>query len=49
MNARTEGIIAIVAALVVLLSAMWDPRISVGVAVVALAALGVYGLVHKSR
>jgi hypothetical protein len=47
MNARTEGATAIVAALLVLLSAMWDPRISVAVSVVALAALGVYRLVQK--
>jgi hypothetical protein len=49
MNARTEGILAIVAALFVLLSAMWDARISVGIAVVALAALGIYSLVQKSK
>ena len=49
MNARTEGIIAILAALLVLLSAMWDPRISAAVSVVALAALGVYRLVQKDR
>lgn len=49
MNARTEGTIAIVAALVVLLSAMWDPRISVAVSVVALAALGVYSFVKKDK
>jgi hypothetical protein len=46
MNARTEGTIAIIAALIVLFSAMWDPRISVAVSVVALAALGVYRFVH---
>ena len=49
MNARTQGIIAIVAALVVLFSAMWDPRISVAVSVVALAAFGVYGFVKKDK
>ena len=49
MTARTEGTIAIVAALVVLLSAMWDPRISVAVSVVALAALGVYSFVKKDK
>ena len=49
MNARTEGTIAIVVALFVLLSAMWDPRISVVVSVVALAALGVYKLVQKGK
>jgi hypothetical protein len=49
MNARTEGAIAVVAALVVLLSAMWDPRISVAVAVIALAALGVYEFVRSTQ
>jgi hypothetical protein len=49
MSARTEGTIAIVAALLVLLSAMWDPRISVAVSVVALAALGIYRFVQKSK
>jgi hypothetical protein len=49
MNARTEGTIAIVAALVVLFSAMWDPRISVTVSVVALAALGAYRFVKKDK
>jgi len=45
MNARTEGAIAIVAAILVLFSAMWDPRISVGLSVVALVALGIYRFV----
>jgi hypothetical protein len=49
MNARTEGTVAIVAALAVLLSAMWDPRVSVAVSVVTLAALGVYGFVKKDK
>jgi hypothetical protein len=49
MNARTEGTIAIVTALVVLFSAMWDPRISVVVSVVALVALGVYRFVQKGK
>jgi hypothetical protein len=49
MNARTEGTIAIVAALVVLLSAMWDPRISIGVSVIALGAFGVYRFVKKDK
>lgn len=47
MNARTEGVIAIAAAFFVLLSAMWDARISVVVSVVALAALGIYRFVQK--
>lgn len=49
MNARTEGTIAVVAALFVLFSAMWDPRISVAVSVIALAALGVYRFVQKEK
>jgi hypothetical protein len=49
MNTRTEGTIAIVAALIVLLSAMWDPRVSVAVSVVALAAIGVYKFVQKKK
>jgi hypothetical protein len=47
MNAVTEGTVAIVAALLVLFIAMWDPRTSVVVAFVALAALGFYRLVKK--
>jgi hypothetical protein len=49
MNARTEGVIAIAAALLVLFSAMWDPRISVAVSVVALVALGIYRFVQKDK
>jgi hypothetical protein len=47
MNAKSEGTIAILAALLVLFSAMWDARISAGVAVIALAAFGVYRLLGK--
>jgi hypothetical protein len=49
MNARTEGTIAIIAAFLVLFSALWDPRISAAIAVVALAALGVYRFVQKDK
>jgi hypothetical protein len=49
MNTRTEGTIAILAALLVLFSAMWDPRISVVVSVVALVGLGVYKIVENKR
>jgi hypothetical protein len=49
MNARTEGTLAILAALLVLFSAMWDARISAIVAVVALVALGVYKFVQKGQ
>jgi hypothetical protein len=47
MSARTESILAIVAAIFVLLSAMWDARVSVAIAVVALLALGVYKFANK--
>jgi hypothetical protein len=49
MNAKTEGIIAIVAAILVLFSAMWDPRISVAISAVALAALGIYRFAQKKN
>ncbi len=49
MNRKTEGTLAIVAALFVLFSAMLDPRISAGIAVLALAGFGVYLLLQKQR
>jgi hypothetical protein len=47
VSARTESVLAIIAAMLVLFSALWDPRISAGVSVVLLIALGVYKFVHK--
>jgi hypothetical protein len=49
MNSKTEGTIAIAAALLVLFSAMWDPRISVAVSVVALAGFGLYRFMQKVK
>ena len=49
MNTKTEGTIAIVAAILVLFSAMWDPRISVAISVVALVALGIYRFTLKKN
>ena len=49
MNSKTEGMLAIIAALLVLFSAMWDPRASVAVSVLALVGLGIYKLVQKQR
>ncbi len=49
MNGKTEGTLAIIAALFVLLSALLDPRILAVIAIVALAALGVYRLMQKER
>lgn len=47
MNAKTEGTITIVAALFVLLSAMWDASVSFVVSVFVLLVLGFYKLVKK--
>ena len=47
MNTKTEGVVAIIAALLVLFSAMWDPRISITVSLVALVAIGIYKLAQK--
>ena len=49
MNTKTEGSLAIIAAMIVLFSAMWDPRVSVAVAVVALVGIGIYRLIQKQR
>lgn len=49
MNARTEGTIAIVVAFFVLLSAMWDARISAAIAIIALVALGIYRLTQDRK
>ena len=47
MSTKIEGTIAVLAALLVLFSARWDPRVSVAVSVVALLALGVYQFTRK--
>ena len=47
MSNKIEGIISIAAALFVLISAMFDPRISMTVAVFALVGLGAYHLLKK--
>lgn len=49
MNNKQEGTIAIVAALVVLFSAMFDPMVSAIVAVSALIAMAVYKYAQTSR
>ncbi len=49
MNTKTEGILAIIAALIVLFSAMWDPRISAAVSIVALLAFGIYKFAQKQN
>ena len=47
MSTKTEGTMAIAAALIVLFSAMWDARVSAAVAILALAGLGIYKFVQK--
>ena len=49
MNNQTEGLFAIIAALVVLFSAMLDPRVSALLAVAGLALYGVYKLTRNRR
>lgn len=48
MKTKTEGMFAIIAALLVLFSAMWEPRLSVVVSLAALVGLGVYKLLQKN-
>jgi hypothetical protein len=47
MNTKTEGSLAIVAAMFVLFSAMWDARISAGIAIVVLIGAGCYKLLSR--
>lgn len=49
MNTRTEGTIGIIAALLVLFSAMWDARVSVVVSVVALVVFSVYHFTQSDK
>ena len=49
VNKNTEGTMAIIAALIVLFSAMWNPLVSVAVSVTALAAMGIYKFVQKEK
>jgi hypothetical protein len=49
MNTRTEATLAIIAALIVLLSAMWDPRVSVLVSIVTLLGFGIFKFLQESQ
>jgi hypothetical protein len=49
MNSKTEGVLSILAALLVLFSAMWDPRVSVAVSILALLGLGIYKFVQGNH
>ena len=48
MNTKTEGTFAIIAALIVLLSAMWNPLVSVTVSIVALVGFGIFKFMQKN-
>jgi hypothetical protein len=47
MTNQTEGLFAIIAAFVVLFSAMLDPQVSVMLAVAGLALFGIYKLTER--
>jgi hypothetical protein len=49
MNKKTEGTMAIIAALIVLFSVMWNPLVSVAVSVTALVAMGIYKFGQKEK
>ena len=49
MNTKKEGAIAIISAMLVLFSAMWDPRVLIAVSLTALMALGVYKFMQKDK
>jgi len=47
MNTKSEGTLAIIAALIVLFSAMWNPLVSVVVSILALLGFGIYKYMQK--
>ena len=47
MNTKIEGTLAIIAALLVLFSAMWDARVSVALSILALLGLGIHKFVQR--
>lgn len=49
MSDKTRGVVAIVAAFLVLFSAMWEPMVSLTVAVAALVLIGLTGLTGHAR
>jgi hypothetical protein len=48
MDPKTEGTLMILAALLVLFSAMLAPWVSAAISILALLGFGVYRLLHKS-
>jgi hypothetical protein len=49
MNTKMEGTLAIIAALLVLFSATWDPRLSAAVSFLALLGLGIYKFMQRQN
>lgn len=49
MSTQTEGVLAILAAFMVLFSAMWEPMVSAIVAAGCLILFGIYRLVRTRR
>ncbi|MEZ4863485.1 MAG: hypothetical protein R3C14_19355 [Caldilineaceae bacterium] len=49
MNAQTEAVMSLIAALLVLFSAMWDPWVSATLAVILLVAFAAYKFVYARR
>ena len=49
MNTKTEGTLAIIAALIVLLSAMWNPFVTVAISFLALLGFGIFEFIQKSE
>ena len=47
MNSKQEGTLSIVAAIVVLFSAMLDPQVSIVVAIAALVLFSIYKFLQK--
>ena len=48
MNTKTEGTFAIIAALIVLFSAMLAPIVSIVVSIIALLGFGIFKLLQKN-
>lgn len=49
MNTKTESTLAILAALLVLFSTMWDSHVSIAVALFALVGFNIYKRMQKNR
>jgi len=49
VSAKAEGMIAILAALLVLFSALIDPLVSTAVAIAALVGLGIYLITRRRK